>query len=167
MKFTYDKLNPDHAVDWQKLRMEGVRAFPLGFLTTEEEALRTTENQAKDILRHGLTRGVFNQKKLIGFCGYRPKQLERIRHRAEIGPFFVSSEHQGSGAAHTLIGGVIQEARTSEIEQLELFVDTENYRAIAFYERCGFERIATHTDGVRIEGKPRDDHFYCLRLVGH
>ena len=50
------------------------------------------------------------------------------------------------------------------LEQLELFVDTENLRAIAFYERFGFERIATHKDSVRINGVSRDDYFYTLRL---
>ena len=61
--------------------------------------------------------------------------------------------------------GVIQEARVAKIEQLELYVDTKNYRAIRFYERQGFKWVATHTDSVRIDGISRDDHFYCLRLI--
>ena len=32
------------------------------------------------------------------------------------------------------MSGVIQEARAAKIAQLELFVDTENYSAIQFYE---------------------------------
>lgn len=166
MKFYFDRLNSDNAVDWQKLRLEDVRDFPLGFLITEKEALEMRENRAKDILNSGSTRGVFEQKKLIGFCGYRPEQLERTRHRAEIGPFFLTSKFQGSGAAKALMVGVINEARAARIEQLELFVDTENYRAIRFYEKHGFKKIATHPDGVRIDGKTRNDYFYCLRLVG-
>ena len=87
----------------------------------------------------------------VGFCGYRPQHLKRTRHRGEIGPFFVTRRYQGSGAAAVMMAGVIEEARANGLAQLELFVDTENSRAIAFYERFGFERIATHSDGVRIE----------------
>tara|TARA_B100000787_G_scaffold154507_1_gene129402 strand:- start:169 stop:528 length:360 start_codon:yes stop_codon:yes gene_type:complete len=107
----------------------------------------------------------FDHEKLVGFCGYRPEPFERSHHRASIGPFFVSSKYQGCGAAQSLMLGVIQEARVAKIEQLELYVDTKNYRAIRFYEQQGFKRIATHTDSVRIDGTSRDDHFYCLRLI--
>ena len=100
----------------------------------------------------------------MGFCGYRPELFERTRHRAQIGPFFVRSKYQGTGAAQCLMSGVIQEARAAKIVQLELFVDTENYRAIRFYEKYGFEWVATYPDGVRIGAQSRDDYFYCLRL---
>ena len=101
---------------------------------------------------------------MIGFCGFRQESLERTRHRAELGPFFVTSKYHGSGAAMTLMEEIIDEAVELNVEQLELFVDTENFRAIQFYEKLGFERIATHPDGVRIDGISRDDHFYRLRL---
>ena len=100
----------------------------------------------------------------MGFCGYRPELFERTRHRAQISPFFVRSKYQGAGAAQCLMSGVIQEARAAKIVQLELFVDTENYRAVRFYEKYGFEWVATHTDVVRMGAQSRDDHFYCLRL---
>ena len=61
--------------------------------------------------------------------------------------------------------GVIQEARVAKIEQLELYVDTKNYRAIRFYEQQGFKWVATHTFSVRIDGTSRDDHFHSLRLI--
>lgn len=95
---------------------------------------------------------------------YRPEHFERTRHRAEIGPFYVTSKYQGSGAAKILMLAVIDEAIDREIENLELYVDTETFRAISFYEKFGFKRLATHSDGVRIDGVSRDDHFYSLRL---
>ncbi|MEM9629449.1 MAG: GNAT family N-acetyltransferase, partial [Pseudomonadota bacterium] len=64
----------------------------------------------------------------------------------------------------SMMQGAIEEARSNGVEQLELFVDTENHRAIAFYGRQGFERVATHPDVTRIAGKRRNDYFYCLRL---
>lgn len=165
MAFSFKTLEAQHAESWISLRLEGVRDFPLGFLLTEEEALRMDKTRAENILNGGSLRGVFTQENLVGFCGYRPETLERTRHRAEIGPFFVGSNYHGSGAADTLMGGVIAEARSAGIVQLELFVDTENFRAINFYERHRFEKVATHLDGVRIDGNSRDDFFYRFRVT--
>ncbi|MTI44147.1 ribosomal protein S18 acetylase RimI-like enzyme [Roseibium hamelinense] len=165
MNFDYRRLYPDDWQDWQALRLEGARDFPMGFLVTPDEVEADPAEACRRILSFGNSRGVFAKSRLVGFCSYRPLKPLQIRHRAEIGPFFVSRSFQGSGAAQVLMTSVIREARASnEVEQLELFVDTENHRAIGFYEKNGFERIATHPDGVRIGGRSRDDHFYVLRL---
>ena len=164
MVFSYKTLTSEHADAWQMLRLEGARDFPMGFLVTVEETAVTPPERCRQILDFGTTRGVFEGARLVGFCGFRPERLERTRHRAEIGPFFVTKDLQGHGAAQVLMQGVLNEAKEGGIEQLELFVDSENHRAIAFYERQGFERVATHPDGVRIEGQPRNDYFYRLRL---
>jgi len=167
--FTARPLDAHHTTAWQALRLQGVRDFPLGFLITETEALQTTPERAAIILDAGNIWGIFDtqklEKTLVGFCGYGPQKLERIKHRAEIGPFFVAAAHHGTGAATALMNAIIDSAQSTGLEQLELFVDTENHRAIRFYERMGFERIATHPNGVKIDGKPHDDHFYILSLT--
>ena len=162
--FTYRVLVPEHAEEWQELRLEGARDFSSGFLVTFEETAATSRDRCRKILAGGSIRGVFADGELVGFCGYRPQQLTRLRHRGEIGPFFVTRSYHGSGAAKVLMAGVIEEARSNGLAQLELFVDTENLRAIAFYERQGFERVATHYDSVRIDGQSRNDYFFALRL---
>lgn len=162
--YLYKALGPEHADEWQALRIEGARDFPMGFLVTLEETTSVGPDRCRDILGFGATRGVFLNETLTGFCGYRRQSLERIRHRAEIGPFFVTRPHQGQGAAKAMMSGVVAEARDSGVAQLELFVDTDNLRAIAFYEQQGFRRVATHRDSVRIEQQPRDDIFMTLRL---
>ena len=165
MAFEYRKLDAADAEQWQVLRLEGARNFPLGFLVTAQEAAAASVEQCRQILANGNSRGVFDGAKLVGFCGYRPERLERTRHRGELGPFFVAREYQGSGAAQRLMRGVVEEARESGIEQLELYVDTKNHRAIAFYERQGFERIAIHPDCVRSGGISRDGYFCRLRIA--
>ncbi|SFE89798.1 Acetyltransferase (GNAT) family protein [Roseivivax sediminis] len=123
-----------------------------------------TSDEARSILNNGNTRGVFDASSMIGYCGLQMETLKQTRHRAEIGPFYVTSTYQGRGAARVLMDGVIGEARTRGIEQLELFVEVGNTRALAFYERFGFERISVHPDGFRIGGKPRDAYFCILRI---
>jgi len=162
--FAYRVLLPDHAEKWQELRLEGARDFPLGFLVTLEETAAIGLDRCRDILGGGSTRGVFCDETLVGFCSFRRQRLERIRHRGEIGPFFVTRDSHGTGAAQALMTGVIEEARDNGLAQLELFVDSENQRAIAFYMKQGFKLVATHHDSVRINGQARNDHFFTLRL---
>ncbi|WP_300073937.1 GNAT family N-acetyltransferase [uncultured Ruegeria sp.] len=162
--FSYQTLLPEYAEDWQKLRLEGARDFPLGFLVTVDETAAASLDRCRKILGRKGIRGVFADQALVGFCGYRPQELERTKHRGEVGPFFVTRDYQGSGAAKILMTGVIEEARSAGIAQIELFVDTENLRAIAFYERQGFKIVATHHDTVRINGHNRQDHFMTLLL---
>jgi len=164
MEFEYRELTETDAKAWQALRLEGAQSYPLGFLVTPQEASAITQERAVQIISFGAMRGVFVGNALIGFSGYRPQTLTRTKHRAEIGPFYVTTAYHGTGAADMLMNGIIAEAQAAEITQLELFVDTENHRALRFYTRHGFEVVATHPDGVRINDAPRDDHFCIKRL---
>ncbi|KTS44042.1 hypothetical protein NS230_26050 [Methylobacterium indicum] len=161
--YTYRVLTAADGASWAALRREGARDFPLGFLITAEEADAMTPEKAQPILDQGMMRGVFDGSSLVGFCGFRRETLARTKHRAEIGPFFVTTAYQGRGAARTLMAGVINEAQVRGIEQLELFVDVGNHRALTFYERQGFKRISIHPDGVRIDGQVRDAYFCIIR----
>ncbi|WP_299962005.1 GNAT family N-acetyltransferase [uncultured Roseobacter sp.] len=164
MAFTVSTLTPNHAMAWLYLLREGTRAFPLGFLTSAEEAAETTETDAQDILKHGNFRGVFDSTSLIGFCGYRRSPRARLAHRAELGPFFVRAASHRQGAALAMLRAVSDEARSAGVCYLDLSVDTANFRAIRFYERAGFRRLALKPDEVRIDGIPRDDYLYRLDL---
>lgn len=164
MDFTVKRLTPEHAPDWLRLRIEGVQKFPEGFLLTVEEASSITRERAEELLAPGETRGLFHQGTLIGFCGCFRMKLQRISHRAEVGPFYVTPGYHGTKAASFLMSAIIEEARSDGIAQLELFVAAENARAIRFYEKSGFQKVGTHPDSVRVDGVSYDDHFYCLRL---
>lgn len=153
-------LAEDDAGPWLDLVREGTRAFPLGFLMSAPEAAAMTPEAARQRLRAGPFRGVFDTGRLVGFCGYRRHGLARLAHRAEIGPFFVTAAFHGGGAATALMQAVIEEARAAGVAQLELSVDADNARAIAFYERHGFQRFGRLPDAVRIDGQRRDDLLY-------
>lgn len=162
---TYQPLSPEDAAAWRMLRIEGTRDFPLGFLISEEDAKAASVAHCRDIIARGALRGVYDGGTLVGFCGYRPQTLARTRHRAEIGPFYVTQPYHGSGAASVMMQGVIAEAAANGVSRLELYVDTANPRAIAFYEGLGFVRVATIADGVRIDGQSRDDFLYHLDIA--
>ena len=165
MIYSIAKLGIENAREWMILRYEGVKDFPIGFLVSEEEAANLTLKRAQEILAYGTMHGVFYDGKMIGFCGLYQENHKRTRHRAKIGPFFVTPKYHGSGAAKVLMNAVIKEALSQNVEQLELYVDTENFKAIRFYEKNGFVKKATHPDCIRIGALSRDDHFYCRRIV--
>lgn len=109
--FTYRSLTAADAQGWREIFVNGVKNFPTGFLMTPAEVDDLTMERCQTILDAGGTRGIFEGELLAGFCGYRQFQPIRIRHRGEIGPFFVMENFHGSGAAQALMAGVVEEAK--------------------------------------------------------
>lgn len=162
--FVCRSLTEDDADAWLALLREGTRAFPLGFLMSATEAAGMTDETVRERMRSGTFQGVFDGDRLVGFCAYRRHALSRLAHRAAIGPFFVTGALQGSGAASALMRAVVSEARAAGVTQLELSVDAENARAVAFYESEGFTLFGRLPDAVRIDGRSREDLLYRLPL---
>lgn len=162
--FTYRTLTADDASCWKELFAIGARAFPLGFLMTPAEVDDLSLEKCRSVLDAGGMRGVFSHDALVGFCGFRRFLSSRVRHRGELGPFFVRREFQGAGAAQVLMAGVVAEAKGAGIEQLELGVAQQNHRAIAFYERQGFMRYGEHPDAVRDEEGDGSGFLYRLLM---
>ncbi|APX10798.1 GNAT family N-acetyltransferase [Tateyamaria omphalii] len=162
--FLYRTLTAADASAWLAMRIEGARVAPDGFLVTLDEVREMDEARAQTALEFGGLRGVFEGETLVGFCGYRPQRLRRIRHRAELGPFYVTPSRQGSGAAQVMMQGVLAEARAGGVEQIELTVAPDNARAIAFYKRQGFQKYGVRPDAIREGGVPESELLY-LRWV--
>ncbi|MEX0371484.1 MAG: N-acetyltransferase family protein [Tateyamaria sp.] len=163
--FSYRTLTAEDAVAWLALRLEGARVAPSGFLVTEDEVVQMDQDRARQVLDFGALRGVFEGDTLVGFCGYRPNRLQRILHRAELGPFYVTPDRQGLGAAQVMMQGVVAEARAGGVAQIELTVAPGNARAIAFYEGQGFRKYGVRPDAIREGGVPEDELLYLLRVV--
>jgi GNAT superfamily N-acetyltransferase len=59
--------------------------------------------------------------------------------RLLVGDFYVTADHRGTGLARELMARAAQRAREVGCPELTLDVDVENDRALAFYEKLGFE----------------------------
>lgn len=57
---------------------------------------------------------------------------------------------------------MVNEALQTTPEHAATLLDTENHRAIQFYEKIGFNRVAMPLNGVKIDGVARNDDFYIL-----
>lgn len=159
-------LGPADVGIWRDLRSEGVRLFPDAFLPSPNEVATVSEEQDATMIAQGGRFGVFDDVTPLGIAAIRQEVFERARHRASIGPFYVTPQAQGTGAADTLIAALLHHAANAGVWQLELCVAAANTRAIAFYERHGFQREGRWPNAIVTESGPQHDWFY-VREVPH
>lgn len=149
---------------WRALRAEGVRLFPLGFIVSPDELDSLSPEVDKRILAGGGQFAAFDGGTGVGILGMRRHLFKQMRHRAEIGPVYVTPAWQGKGISGRLLEAARAYALSVGITQLELQVGIGNSRAIAFYERNGFVCMGRIPNAVRSERGDEDDCFYVLRL---
>lgn len=147
------------------LRLEGIRLFPKAFILTEAEALAVPEDALVRWIDTGNAFGVFDQKRLIGFAGLTGQTFAMSRHRTHMGPFYVTPDQQGTGAANLLLEHLFEVARTRKSSQMELWVAEANTRARAFYARHGFTAMGRIPAAVIQDGAPHDDLFMVRDLI--
>ena len=78
--------------------------------------------------------------KAIGSASLHPAENVRRAHSASLG-MGVHDAYAGRGAGRALLSALLDRAdRWMNLRRVELTVWTDNHRAIALYERAGFER---------------------------
>ena len=157
-------LTPDDAALWRKLRLEGIERYPSAFLSTLQEARDVSKQADISALGRGGRFGLFEDAEMIGLAALRQFAASRTRHRGEIGPFYLRPENQGSGAADLLMRALEDHATRRGIWQLELSLASDNPRARAFYERCGFRLAGRIPNAVLMPDGPLDDLFMVRQL---
>ena len=71
------------------------------------------------------------------------RHIGRAAHVAYIGTLAVAPEVKGRGVARAMLEDAIARLRRGGIRRVELTVEADNPRAIAFYERFGFRYEGT------------------------
>ena len=158
------QLFPDDLQTFIELRLQAIVEFPDAFLLTYEEARTADLKHAAAWIESGQAYGYFQNGKLAGFAGLSQPRLTAMRHHATIGPFYVMPDLQGKGAAQALLDVMVSECAAKGITQLDLWVWSENRRAIDFYQRNGFRKTGSLPGAVIINGIARDD-FLMFRAL--
>ena len=105
----------------------------------EGEQLCRMENAPKALML-----GAFYAGKLVGVASLTPcAGVDRARHRANVG-VLVRKRCWNLGIGTAMMRVLIEQAKTTALEQLELEVVDTNETAIRLYERLGFEAFARH-----------------------
>ncbi|MEL6608489.1 MAG: GNAT family N-acetyltransferase [Pseudomonadota bacterium] len=157
-------LTGEHHAAWAALRLEALEGYPQNFITTADEFRARTTEDHRAMLGHGRFRGLWDGDKLIGMAAYLPVGFASAAHRVEIGAFYITPAHHGTGAADTLMTTLIDEARSDGRRQMELFVATSNPRGKRFYERHGFTVQGLLPNAALIQGEMTSDHFMTRDL---
>ncbi len=132
---------PQDVDTWRALRRDGIARYPQAFVATLAEADAIPVDVDARNLDHGTRLLAFDGGTPVGLAGINPNGISRAAHRAEVGPFYVIPQAQGGPAAAALMQGLLDLAQARGLWQLELYVNRDNARAIAFYRRAGFERF--------------------------
>lgn len=89
--------------------------------------------------------------------------LRRMRHRATLG-ISVRRAYWGQGVGTRLMQAALDAAASAGFAQVELSVVSENARAIALYERFGFEKYGVLPRALRVDGRWMDEILMCRTL---
>lgn len=109
---------------------------------TEEQEAAFIEKQKND--PKALMLGAFVNGRMVGtavFQGVHPG--DRARHRAGVG-ISILRAYWGRGIGTALMRALIDAAKTTGLEQLELDVVSTNEAAVRLYTRCGFVEYGRH-----------------------
>jgi ribosomal protein S18 acetylase RimI-like enzyme len=81
-------------------------------------------------------------RELVAFVSTRVDECPEVFDRPDrlvVGDIYVREPHRGTGLADRLLERATADAREQGCGELRLDVDADNERAIAFYEKSGFE----------------------------
>lgn len=67
----------------------------------------------------------------------------RVQHVALLGTVAVDPERQGQGVARAMLLDALARLQADGVRRVELFAESDNPRALRFYERLGFVREGT------------------------
>jgi len=91
----------------------------------------------------------------------------RAQHVAMLGTFAIRPDLHGSGVAKPIMENVIQDLRADGVKRVEVIVESDNPKAIRFYEKLGFVMEGTLRQFYKRADQDHyvDDHIMA-RLVG-
>ena len=81
----------------------------------------------------------------------------------ELWRFYVDRGYHGRGVAQELMARVDREADAMGARTVWLGVWERNYRAQAFYQKCDFVRVGTHT--FMVGSDPQTDHLMARQVL--
>jgi ribosomal protein S18 acetylase RimI-like enzyme len=88
---------------------------------------------------------------VVGYCDIAAMSRPAYAHAGILG-IGVIDGYRDRGVGRALILAVIEQAKAIGLTRIELTVRENNDRAIALYEKMGFEREGTLRNAVRVDG---------------
>ena len=159
MSIVYREARPDDASELlQHVQAVGAETDNLSY--GKDTFLISPEREAKFINRFYKSKSdvmlvALSGDTVVGNAIVERSKVARYNHRAEIS-ITVLKEFWGRGIGSELMRLMIDFSRKTGIEVLYLEVRADNARAIALYEKFGFEGIGVYKDFFKIDEKHYD-----------
>jgi RimJ/RimL family protein N-acetyltransferase len=152
----------------RELRLEAITwnptAFGAGVQETEE--IDWTERAARgDGSGHEAIFIAERNRQALGMCGIVGGTGPKDKHAALIWGVYVRPAWRGMRIADRLVNAAVEWARQKELAIVRLTVVSDNAKAIASYQRCGFQITGTERAALAWEGRYYDELLMCRWLV--
>jgi ribosomal protein S18 acetylase RimI-like enzyme len=158
------RLAPDDAALYRDIRLEGLAESPDAFSSTlEAEEDRALEAFAERLADSHVV-GAFSGPHLVGVAGFYVQAGPKHAHKGVLWGMYVRPAYRGLGIGRILVEAIIDHAR-DRVEQLQLFVVSDNLPARRLYESLGFVEYGVEWHATRYRGRYHDDVMMVLPLV--
>lgn len=137
----------------------GVFKRSIPTLDEEREFIRTFTEPDRSVLI-----AAENDDEIVGLVSLLARQHPQEAHVAELG-ISVDAGYRDQGIGTQLIATLLEWALAHHVTRVEVQAFAQNTRAIALYERLGFEREGIRRGAVVVDGRP-DDIVVLARLLG-
>lgn len=129
-------------------RLPGIYERPKPTLDEELEFIRAHTDAPRSTMLVATVDG-----RIAGLLGFLARQLPQEQHVGALG-LSVDQQYRGRGLGSALLTALLEWAPRNGITRVELEAFEANPRAIALYERWGFEREGRRREAVLIDGEP-------------
>jgi ribosomal protein S18 acetylase RimI-like enzyme len=164
---TIRPLRADDAAQWRTIRLESLKAHPIAFQSSYEEAvtkdLAFFAGRIPPANSDSALFGAFIDGNLVGTCGLQVLSGPKQRHKAQVWGMYVTPAARRLGTGAALVQAAIDHART-RVAIVSLVVSMENDAARALYRRMGFVPYGVEKRALRYEGVDHDDELMALDL---
>ena len=129
----------------------------------------TTVDLMQDRIEHTLEQDneavfvVEVENMLVGYASVIGGCLNRTKHKASV-VTGILQEYAGQGIGGRLFDTLVRWAKESPLRRLELTVMTHNDRAIALYQKFGFQIEGTQKGSLLVDGALADEYTMALLL---
>lgn len=141
------KLSPDRWQEYKDLRLFAVNESPLSVVKNPEEMQAIKENSWQSMLKRA-----FDEKqmflyfaqidnKIVGVSGAMIDEFAKMRHRALVISIYVLPEYRNKGIGKVLLETLFDKLEKKGVQQVRLFVETQNEEAINLYKDLGFKTV--------------------------
>lgn len=160
---------PDDAV--QLVEYLKATAAETDFLLKYLEEVSITAEQEKEFIEslNGSRRDLMIlaevDGEVAGNCSFSPVgEKTRVRHRCSIG-IALYKKYWGLGIGRELMSLLLQSAKECGYEQAELEVVSKNERAVALYEKIGFERVGEMPKAMKHKDGSYDSNIIMVKQL--